>query len=208
MLPMKDSLPKLKTFVRILHSAAGANAVDIYASGNPLAMNISFGDITNYVELSPGKYNIQIYAAGTYDTPLYSEELEMVPTITETLCLSLLESSLSFFRLKDVSATSNDIKSYLRFINLSPNAPLLSLSLPNGDTLFNGVEYLETTGYYPLSAGIYNFEISATSASALHYFISDIDLEDGLFHTLYIIGLVDSQKPRLGSLFVQDGIKK
>ena len=76
--------------------------------------------------------------------------MEIVPNTTTTICLVLLESTLQLLTLKDGSPAIPSNESYLRFINLSPDAPLLTLSLPNGDTLFNSVEYLETTGYYPL----------------------------------------------------------
>ena len=203
---MKDSLPNLKNNLRILHAAAGAPNVDVWIDGKPSLQNLSFAEITDYMQFSPGKYEIQIYLAGSSDNPLYSDSIELLPNVTETLCICLLESSISIFRLKDVSTTSDDIKSYLRFIDLSPNSPLLSLSIPNGESIFNGVEYLETTGYYPLSSGIYTFELTATQAPDFRYYINALDLNDGSFHTLFIIGLIDSDKPKLGSLFVKDGI--
>ncbi|MGG7176641.1 DUF4397 domain-containing protein [Clostridium paraputrificum] len=203
---MNDSLPRLKGTVRMLHAAAGAPNVDIYSNGNPIAMNLAFGKATDYKDFSPGKNKIQIYTAGTYDNPIYSEDIEIMPNDIVTISIALLESDISLFTLKDGTSTGNPQQSFLRFINLSTNAPLLTLSLPNGDTLFNGVEYLETTGYYNLSPGIYDFLLTATGASALRFFIKQINLRPGSFHTLYIIGLLNNT-PRLGSLFLKDGFE-
>lgn len=207
MIMFDEFLPRITGTIRLLHAAPGVDPVDIYSNGNPIAMNIAFSNITNYQDISPGKNEIQIYKAGTYDKPLYTETLEIVPNTTSTICLVLLESTLQLLTLKDGSPAIPSNESYLRFINLSPDAPLLTLSLPNGDTLFNSVEYLETTGYYPLSPGIYDFKVEATSATALNKFIKDINLVGGFFHTLFIIGLFDGT-PEIGSLFEQDGIKK
>ena len=100
--------------------------------------------------------------------------------------------------------TQPSISSNLRFINLSPNSPLLSLSVTTGTTLFNGVEYLETTNYYQLSARIYDFVLSSSTDSSFRKYIQNSNLEQSDFYTLYIIGLVN-ETPRLGSLFLRDG---
>lgn len=202
----RNSLPTLEGSFRFFHAAAGANAVDIYSNGFIIEKNVAFGTMTNYDKVPVGNYNIQVYKAGTYDNPLLEESIEVAPNEILTLNIVLLESTLSIFKLKDGS-TSEDTSSlsFLRFMNLSPNAPLLSLSLPNDITLFNSVEYLETTGYYTLSPGIYNFVVSSPSAEFLAKFINDITLSPGTFHTIYIIGLVDNQKPQLGSYIAIDG---
>ena len=82
---------------------------------------------------------------------------------------------------------------------------MLSLALPNGVTLFNQAEYLETTGYYPLSAGIYNFEVLLGSSQVTTKFIKNITLDVSRFYTIYIIGLFND-KPPIGYLFVDDAI--
>lgn len=202
----RESLPTLEGAFRFFHAAAGAGAVDIYSNGFIVARNIAFGTMTNYDKIPVGNYNIQVYKTGTYDNPLLEENVEVVPNEILTLNLVLLESTLSIFKIKDGS-TSEDTSSlsFLRFMNLSPNAPLLSLSLPNDITLFNNVEYLETTGYYTLSPGLYNFVLSSSSAEFLSKFVKNITLSPGTFHTIYIIGLIDSKRTQLGSYVVIDG---
>lgn len=207
MYSFKDTLPQLQPNIRLLHAAAGAPSIDIYSNGEVVAQKLSFSNITDYIKVSPGNNNIQIYTAGTYDNPLYEESITLLPNSVMTLSITLLESDLAIFKLNDTSKLENKLDTNIRFINLSPNSPLLSLSLPNGNTLFNGVEYLETTNYLSLSAGIYNFVLEPTEATAFSYFIRDINLRPSYFHTLYIIGLLD-EKPRIGSLFVQDGLIK
>ena len=88
-------------------------------------------------------------------------------------------------------------------INLSPNSPLLSLSLPNNIELFNSVEYLETTGYYMLSSGIYNLQVTVASDQSITKYIKNISLYNGNFYTIYIIGLFNDT-PQLGYLLTVD----
>ncbi|NLK93818.1 MAG: DUF4397 domain-containing protein [Clostridiales bacterium] len=201
----RESLPDLKSDVRFFHAAPGAPNIDLYANGNLIISNLAFSKYTDYRKISPGKYSINIYKSGTYDDPILSTDIELLPNTTLTISLILLESKLELFKLKDLLSTYNKELTYLRFINFSPTSPLLSLSLPNGDNIFNAVEYLETTGYSNLSAGIYDFEVTATGDTLFKKNINSLDLENNTFHTIYIVGLIDD-KPKLGYVFLKDGI--
>lgn len=208
MLLFRDSLPNLQGKIRIFHAAAGANAVDIYSDGSPIVTNLDFGKITPYKNLAPGKHKIEIFKAGKSDTPIYTDNLDIIPNEIVTLSAVLLESTLTLFVLKDNPPRNVKELAFLRFINFSPTAPLLSLSLPdNEDTLFNGVEYLETTGFYPLSGGKYNFLITATNDTSFRKFINNIQLDPGTSHTIFVIGLVDD-KPELGYVFTKDDVNE
>ena len=186
--------PVTDSNIRILHAVPTANPIDIYANGNLIASNVSFGKLTKYSALPAGNYQFQLYAAGTYDTPLLSNY---------TISVVTLQDNLYLFRLKDDNVPSTKIYTFLRFINLSPNSPLLSLSLPNNIELFNSVEYLETTGYYMLSSGIYNLQVTVASDQRITKYIKNISLYNGNFYTIYIIGLFNDT-PQLGYLLTVD----
>lgn len=196
----------LSSNVRILHGIPNAPNVDVYASGNLIATNVPFGEISEYKPLTHGEYEFQIYKAGTYDTPLYSQSINILPKSFNTLSIININNTPSFLHLIDSNSVSDEASlSFLRFINLSPNAPLLSLAMPNGNVLFRNVEYAETTGYYPLSAGIYNFMIQINPSEGISKFIRETQLLPGRFYTVYIVGLLGAEPP-IGYSFIQDGV--
>lgn len=202
----RESLPDLKSSIRFLHAGAGADAIDIYSNGSPIATSLSFGKITPFQNVTPGRYDIQIFKAGTYDTPLFTDKLEIIPNAILTLGVVLLESTLTLSVLKDITPSKIPTLSFLRFINYSPDSPLLTLSLPNGDILFNGAEYLETTGFYPLSAGLYNFLMTASSDANFRKFINNVNLKENTSHTIFIIGLNEGE-PKIGYLITNDTVE-
>ena len=199
------SLPRVDTSVRILHAVPNAPNVDVYLNGSLLTSNLSFGQISKYTIFSPGEYEFQLFPTGTYDKPLLSQTIQLIANANYTVSIVTLSNDLYLFRLKDDNIPATKSQAFLRFINLSSNAPLLSLALPNGITLFNQAEYLETTGYYPLSAGIYNFEVLLGSSQVTTKFIKNITLDGGRFYSIYIIG-VFNDKPPLGYLLFDDAI--
>ncbi|MCE9656364.1 DUF4397 domain-containing protein [Clostridium celatum] len=198
-----SSLPRVNSNIRILHAVAKAPNIDLYVNGSLIVSNLAFGKISNYTLLTPGEYEFQIYKAGTYDTPILTQNVDLVPNANYTISIVTLSNNLFLFKLKDDNVPVIKTLAFLRFINLSPNAPLLSLSLPNGTVLFNGAEYLETTGYYQVSSGIYNFEVLLGSSEVTAKYIKNLTLDGNKFYTIYIIGLFND-KPPLGYLFVED----
>lgn len=204
MILFRESLPNLTSRIRFLHAAPDAPNIDIYANGKLLYSDLKFGSVTNYLDISPGKYDVQLYKSGTYDSPLISESIDILPNNILTLNITYENNEISFFTIDDTEPKSNPLLSYIRFMNLSPNAPLLSLSLPEGKVLFDEVEYLETTDYYPLSPGIYNFTVTAANGT-FEKFISDVNMTENLLITIYIIGLIKGT-PQLGYILVKDGM--
>ncbi|MCR6513633.1 DUF4397 domain-containing protein [Clostridium sp. LY3-2] len=201
---LRDSLPKFDSKLRFLHGNPSLGSVDIYVSGNLVGSNIEFGDITNYNTFSPSSYILEVFKSGTYDSPIFKKNIEVVPNSIETLSLVKNNGETDLFKLKDSSSKGGKEISFLRFLNISPNAPLMTLSLQNIKVLFKDVEYVETTGYYPLSPGVYTFKISFSGANAISKTIKDVVLLPGEFQSLYVIGLLNGE-PQLGYLLQTDG---
>ncbi|SFD33170.1 DUF4397 domain-containing protein [Clostridium uliginosum] len=206
MLLFRNSLPDLMSNIRFIHAIPSAPNVDIYANGSLLYSNLAFGQVTEYMYLAPGKYNIQLYKTSTYDDPIISMSIELLPNNMITINITYQNKEIKFFTVNDTITSSNPLLSFVRFINLSPNSPLLSLMLPEGTVLFSESAYLETNEYYPISPGIYNFIVSS-SDNSFSKFISNIDLQKGVFITIYIVGLMNDS-PQVGYILIKDGVDK
>ena len=194
--------PDVNSSIRILHAVPNAPNIDVYANGSLILSDLSFSSISNYLILSPGTYELQVYRSGFYDTPLATQSVQLAPSANYTISVVTL-GGLFLFKLRDASIATSTEYTYLRFMNLSQSAPLLNLDLPNGNELFTAVEYLETTGYYTTSPGIYNFRVESTGGIALNKNIKNLTLEGGKLYTIYILGIFNGNPP-LGYLFVED----
>ena len=202
----RDSLPTIKGYVRFIHATPDAPSIDIYLNDRLVYSNLSFANITNYIAITPETYSVKLVKAGTNEKPLITESLQITPNSASTINITFENNEIAFFTMDDTTTTSNSLLSYVRFINLAPTSPLLSLSIPNGEVLFNEASYLETNDYYPLSPGIYNFIVSTADGNFEKY-ISDLKLKKNLFITIYMIGLYN-KKPPLGYILVKDGVSK
>lgn len=201
----RDSLPRMNGYVRFLHAIPDAPSIDIYANGKLLYSNLSFGKITDYISVPPDTYTIRLFKTGTTATDLFSDSTEITPNSISTVAVTYENNEIAYFTVDDSHIPeSNPLLSFIRFINLAPTAPLLSLSLPNNIVFFNQASYLETNDYYPTSPGIYDFIVSSSDGDFDKY-ISDVNMTKNSFFTIYIIGLYKSSPP-LGYILVRDGV--
>ncbi|WP_315077619.1 DUF4397 domain-containing protein [uncultured Clostridium sp.] len=201
----RNSFPDIKSNVRFLHALPESISVDIYANDKLLYSNLSFAQISDYITVSPGKYDIKLFKAYTTDKPLLSETIEILPLSYSTININYENKVVSLFKLDDGELEANPLLSYVRFINLSPNSSNMSLSLPDGPLLFDEIPYLEPTDYYPVSPGIYNFVVS--DKNNFSKFISNIELDKNMFITIYIVGLFNDT-PRIGYILTKDAYRK
>ena len=58
MIMFNEFLPRITSTIRLLHAAPGANNIDIYSNGNPIAMNIGFSNITQYYNIKTHKLQL------------------------------------------------------------------------------------------------------------------------------------------------------
>lgn len=200
-----NSMPNLNCNIRFFNAAPTSN-IDIYLNDKIISKSLVFSKITKYKIFPAGEYELKIYDSNNSSKLLFSEDVVFLPQSTLTLSAIILESSLSIFTLTDGLTLPNIQNGYLRFINFSPDSPLLTLSLSNENILFNDVQYIESTNYTKLTKGTYDFLLSLTeSPEGFKKYISNIKINKGFFYTIYIIGQFDGE-PKLGYYLTKDGI--
>jgi Domain of unknown function (DUF4397) len=199
----RNNLPEVKSKIRFLNASPLNIGIQIYVDENLIAESMNFSDITEYTMISPGIHTIKVYLKENTEKPTLEKMIDIAPNSNYTVSIVDVRDALDNLILKDGGEDKVKINSHLRFINLSKNAPLMSLSLLNDIVLFDDVEYLETTNYYDLSSAIYNFKITFLDNTIIAKTISNKLLENGKFYTIYVLGLFNGNPP-MGYLMVED----
>ncbi|WP_300384915.1 DUF4397 domain-containing protein [Clostridium sp.] len=199
----RNNLPRVKSKIRFLNGTSLNKEIGIYVDENLVVESMKFADITDYKDISPGLHVIKVYNKEDPNKPILEKRVDIAPNSNYTLSIVDVKDALDNLLLKDGGEDKIKINSHLRFINLSKNAPLMSLSLLNDIVLFDNVEYIETTNYYNLSSAIYNFKITFLDNTIIAKTISNKVLENGKFYTIYVLGLLNGNPP-LGYIMVED----
>jgi hypothetical protein len=193
------------SYVRILHAVPDAPAVDIYADGKMIVRNLSYKQLTNYIPVAPGNYKIEIFPAGQKTTPVLSTNATVPAQAAFTLAAVGRLANIGLLPIPEVYMPSNiNQKSFVRFVHLSPNAPAVDITLPNGTKLFENVPYKTYTNYIAVTPGLYTLLVKIASTEKTVLTISNINLMPGMIYSIYAVGLV-GEKPPLEALISIDG---
>ena len=149
--------------VRIGHFSPDAPNVDVYVGGgDPVLTDVPFGAVSDYLELAPDTYPVQITAAGDPEAVVFDQDLEVCAAdYTVAAAGELAEDGAEFapLVLEDDTSDPGDEQARVRVVHLSPDAPAVDVTLAaNGDTIFDGVAYRES-GAVTVPAGDYTLQI-------------------------------------------------
>jgi len=192
------------SYVRVLHSSPGAPRVDVYANGNLIARNLRYGSFTPYLKLIPGRYKITVYPAGTSSTPIINTTVNLEPNNIYTAAAIGRPENIELFTIPDKRVAINPAMTNLRFIHLSPDAPAVDITLPDGKVLFSNVSYKGITDYIPVAPGRYTIQARPAGTDKIVLNVPNIVLRGGLNISVYAVGLAKG-KPGLQVLVPLDG---
>ncbi len=147
--------------VRVLHGAGDAPAVDIYADGGLIGEALAFTEITPYLEVPGGTYQIQVVPNGAtleegpvvIDAALTFESGTMT-TVAATG--SLADGIVPQVLADDPTPTGETAQ--VRVVHFSADAPAVDIAPDGSDALIESLEYPNDTGYLDLPGGAYDLE--------------------------------------------------
>lgn len=186
--------------VRVVHASPDAPAVDVYVNDEPVLEDVSFGTVSDYLELEAGTYDVTITAADDPEAVVYEAELPVEEgTYTIAAAGELSENATEPFQpvlLLDESEEPADGTALVRLAHLSPDASTVDVTVADsGDVLFDNASFANATGYQEVPAGSYTLEIRAATPDEDGEVVEtvDVSLADGETYTAFAVGYLDPE---------------
>lgn len=190
-------------YVRVLHAVPDAPNVDVYANDKIIAKNLAFGDNTPYTPVSAGTYVISLYVAGTKDSPVLTNRLVIVNNSILTVAAAGTLDTIGFLAIPDSNMPMETGKAMVRFSHLSPNAPAVDITLPDGTILFGNVAFKQLAPYISVPPMNYTLQVRVAGTPNVVLTVPNVSLAQNKIYTVYAVGLVD-QSPELEALLLLD----
>lgn len=148
-------------YIRVIHASPAVGTADVFVDGNLLLSSFAFGSVTGYAPLPAGPHKVQIALVGKgIGAAVITETLNVQQGVVYTAAaIGSQANNLSIEVFVDNNFLSPG-QAKTRIYNLSPDAGAFNVSA-NGSTLLNQVGYQQASNYLTLSAGSYNFDLSA-----------------------------------------------
>lgn len=194
------------SYIRVLHASPNAPPVDIYANGVMIAKNLAYRQLTDYLSVPPGTYNIEVYPTGQKINPVIDTDFNIPCNSAYTVAAIGYLDDISLMPIREVYMPQiNRDKSYVRFIHLSPNAPAVDVTLPDGTMLFENVSYKEHTKYLEVDPGNYKIQVKPAGSDQPVLTIPNATINPGMIYSVYAVGLV-GEDPPLEALLYTDSV--
>jgi hypothetical protein len=189
-----------KARVRVVHASPDAPAVDVWVDGSVAFSDAPFKGITDYAQLDPGSYNVQVSPAGATEPIVIDANLDLAADMDYTVVAVGLLADIEPLVLVDNNSAPAAGKAHVRFVHASPDAPSVDIIVAGGGpVLFSNVPFKGVGDYLPVDAGTYDLEarVSGTDTVALN--VPGVILEEGKVYTIFAMGLVEGE-PSLSAI--------
>ena len=206
---MNQKLPLAPlSYIRILHASPDAPPVDIYANGNILVEDLPYTQFTNYLPVNPGNYLITVFPTGQTMNPVIETMITVPSGAAYTVAAKGMLADIELFPIPEKYIVPMPMQmnrpSQVRFIHLSPNAPPVDITLPDGTILFGNVPYEAYTEYISVTPGTYTLLVKPAGTNQTVLTIPNVNLMPGRTYSAYAVGLVGDEPP-LEALLTLDG---
>lgn len=192
------------SYVRVFHASPNTPAVDVYVNDRLTVTKLPYRGFSNYALLPGGRYNIKVYPAGRKDIAVVNTDINVPPRSIITVAAIGTLPEISLLPVLEPMFTRVPGKTYVRFAHLSPNAPNVDVSLPNGQKIFSNVAYRKITDYIPINSGTYTFNVNISENGQRVLHVPNIRLLPNRIYTVYVVGLA-GKNPPLQAIIPLDG---
>ena len=186
---------------RVAHLSPDAPNVDIYVEGERVREGIPYGTVTDYRDLPPGTYTIQVVPAGEDPAEAVLEETVEVgdedPTVDGLLAVigevAAENQPLEALFLDEDNSPVDPGTARVRVLHASPDAPAVDVVAgENGDALFENVAFGEF-GYIEVPEGEYPLAIYPAGDRDTSVFEIDVSLAGGTVYSAFAIGYLEPE---------------
>jgi hypothetical protein len=204
-----DDTDDESAFVSVAHLSPDAPNVDVYVDGDLTIEDLPFGEVTGYLELPTGSYQVEITAAGDAETSVFDEELEVPAGDFTIAAIGELEGDNQEFEvvvLEDDNSDPDEGETRVRAFHASPDAPNVDVTVAaTGDALFEDVPFGEG-GYVEVPEGEYRLCVYAAGDREEAVIAADVELEEGTVYSAFAIGYA-ADEPALDLALTVDNIE-
>lgn len=175
-------------YVSIYHAAPSGQALDVIVDDEQInAGPVEYTDRSGYLRFRTGTRNLK-FTPYNGDNILAEADVEFSQDVAYSVFVYELENEdLDILVANDDTSPPATGKTKIRFINLSPDAPALSLVAEQlDDPIFEDEVFEEATDFKELEAKVYSISIEGDGTTLMS--IDDVLLVEGRAYTILVRG--------------------
>ncbi|QIL39091.1 DUF4397 domain-containing protein [Pedobacter sp. HDW13] len=196
----KDETDTTISYLRVVNASPSSATYNAYFNGTMVtSAALPFGGSAAYGSYAPGAYTLKFTTASSAESLLSKTVTLGVNTYYSTYLINKPAALDIYTIADDLSITATD-KAYVRFINLSPDAPALDLAKTGATTtLATNKAYKTASAFTTVDAGTYTLDTKETSSGTVKATSASTTFVAGYHYDVICGGLVtpanDTERP-------------
>ena len=177
-----------QAYVRVAHASPDAPAVDVFVNEDAVLEGVEFGTISDYLGLEPGEYTFAVAPAGE------GRDAAVLEASAEVEAANLYTVA-AVGTLDDIeAAVLQDNTTRLRAVHFVPDAPAVDVTVVDGPTLFEGVEFGDATDYVTVAPGTYDVAVQVSESGDHVATFEGVELAPTTTYSAFALGTVSGDQ--------------
>ena len=178
-------------YIRVINASPSLATYNAYFNGTIVnSAALPFGGSASYTSYAAGAYSLK-FTTATGTESVLTKTLSLSASTYYSSYLINKPAALDIYTISDDLSLPATDKAYIRFINLSPDAPALDLAKTSATTtLITNKAYKNASGFIAVDAGTYTFDAKETSSGTVKATTASSTFVAGYHYDIICGGLV------------------
>ncbi len=181
-------------WIRVAHASPDAPNVDVWVNGSVAISDLAFGEITDYLMVPTGTYNVQVTPTGLAAPVVIDADLPLQKNVAYTVAATDVLANITPMVYIDDNSMPGPGLARVNFGHLSPDAPNVDVWV-DGAVAITDLAFQEVSPYLEVPAGTYNVKVTPTGVAAPVVIDIDVSLDAGTVYSAYVEGLLAGPPP-------------
>lgn len=190
-------------YVNVYHAAPDAPALDIVVDGNRInAAPFDYADHSGYLNFYTGNRNLKFKTTNAANA-LVDTTLSVAEGKAYSLFVINTLPSLELLIVGDSADAPAAGKAMVRFVNLSPDSPAITVAEQGGSALFEDAVFKDATNFIEVDAKKYSFDVKSAENDEVLVNVKDVNIREGGFYTIITRGFANPPQGNTNILSVE-----
>jgi len=195
-----DTVDPTISYLRVINASPSLATYNAYFNGNMVnSAALPFGGAISYLSSPAGTYSLKFTTASSAES-LLTKNITLNASTYYSSYLINKPGALDIYTIGDDLSIPSTDKAYIRFINLSSDAPALDLAKTSATTsLVTNKAFKTASSFIAVDAGTYTLNAKETSSGAVKATSESASFTAGYHYDIICGGLVtpanDTERP-------------
>lgn len=178
------------TYIRFINVSPTLGTYNIYLDDKMInTAAIPFGGTVSYSAYNVGSRTVK-YTTASSPQSVLTKQISLTVNQVQSAYLIDKNDKMDVLLVTDDMNVTSTTKAFVKFINLSPDAPALNLDVTGGANLVKDKTYKNGSTYIQVDPKTYDFDIKDSATGVVKTTLTGIDVVAGRYYTIVSRGLL------------------